>query len=165
MVFLFDFIQSSRVTSSLGGWRAEVLLYLAIWEGLTHTLGWGLTIKRSDYFALYVLVKGQDLYNKALLLFRCYGAIAGKLQCVIIGSQILISFVNMQSLQKIRGSDACKWEQELTSFFKKFKAKYNHRKAGVKESLTDSQSLVWIKVGPIMSVSLLSAVHLNSTRR
>lgn len=49
-------------------------------------------MKSSDYFAWYVLFKGQDLYNKVLCSFPCYGATAGMLQCVIIGSQFLISF-------------------------------------------------------------------------
>lgn len=80
-------------------WKCvEVLLCLAIWEGLTQVLGWGIAIKSSDYFALYVLVKGQGLYNKVLCSFPCYRGIAGTLQCVIIGTQILTSFVNVQIL-------------------------------------------------------------------
>lgn len=65
----FYFI-SLRPPKLFSRWKCmKALLHLDIWEGLTQVIGWSLAIKSSDYFALYVLVKRQDLYNKVLVFF------------------------------------------------------------------------------------------------
>lgn len=64
----------------------------------SYTSAWMSSSYKKQWLFCLVLVKGQDLYNKVLCSFPCYGGIAGTLLCVIIGSQILTSLVNVQIL-------------------------------------------------------------------
>lgn len=57
----------------------------------SYTSAWMRSGHKKAVIILLCMYWFRDLYNKILCSFPCYGGIAGILQCVIIGSQILTS--------------------------------------------------------------------------